>query len=160
MYGLNLAVYLPHSIVGVAIIGLVVIPPACGYVNVPSASRIVTIASVFSYYCIQLRNRLKIDESLDVWACHGMSGTWGALATGIFANKAINPVGADGLIYGNWQLFQVQLLSVLIAWVFSFVMTYLIAMAIDKTRGLSVGISEEEVGLDISRHGEEVYAGL
>jgi len=151
------------SVIGVAtgaVVGLVAITPACGYVDVPSSIIIGAVASVVSYYCIQLRNRLNIDESLDVWACHGMSGTWGAIATGIFASKAINPAGADGLLRGNAQLFWVQLLSVVIAWVFSFVMTTLIAKAIDKFWGLSVGIPEEEVGLDISQHGEEVYAGL
>jgi Amt family ammonium transporter len=151
------------SVIGVAtgaVVGLVAITPACGYVDVPAALIIGVVASIVSYYCIQLRNRLNIDESLDVWACHGMSGTWGALATGIFASKAINPAGADGLLYGNGHLFLVQIFSVLVAWVFSFVMTYLIAVFLDKTRGLSVGLAEEEVGLDISQHGEEVYAGL
>lgn len=151
------------SVIGVAtgaVVGLVAITPACGYVDVPSSIIIGAVASVVSYYCIRLRNRLNIDESLDVWACHGMAGTWGAIATGIFASKAINPAGADGLLRGNVQLFGVQLLSVLVAWVFSFVMTIIIAKAIDKLWGLSVGLPEEEVGLDISQHGEEVYAGL
>ncbi len=143
-----------------AVVGLVAITPACGYVGVPAAIMIGTIASIVAYYCIQLRQRLKIDESLDVWACHGMAGTWGAIATGLFASKAINPAGADGLFYGNPYLFYVQILSVLVAWGFSFVATYLIAQLIDKTRGLSVGIREEEVGLDISQHGEELYTGL
>ncbi len=151
------------SVIGIAtgaVVGLVAITPACGYVNIPSALIIGIIGSLVSYYCIQLRNKLNIDESLDVWACHGMSGTWGAIATGIFASKAINPAGADGLMYGNVHLFGVQLLSVLIAWVFSFSATYLIARIIDRVWGLSVGLPEEEVGLDISQHGEEVYAGL
>ncbi|HEY9686494.1 MAG TPA: ammonium transporter [Coleofasciculaceae cyanobacterium] len=143
-----------------AVVGLVAITPACGYVGVPAAIIIGAVASVVSYYCIQWRQRLKIDESLDVWACHGMAGTWGAIATGLFASKAINPAGNDGLLYGNAYLFFVQILSVLVAWVFSFTATYIIALAIDKTRGLSVGIREEEVGLDISQHGEEIYAGL
>ncbi len=143
-----------------AVVGLVAITPACGYVGIPAAIVIGTIASLVSYYCIQLRHRFKIDESLDVWACHGMAGTWGAIATGLFASKAVNPAGADGVLYGNFHLLWVQLLSVLVAWVFAFVMTYLIALAIDKTRGLSVGVPEEEVGLDISQHGEELYAAL
>jgi ammonium transporter, Amt family len=151
------------TVIGVAtgaVVGLVAITPACGYVDVPSSIIIGAIASIVSYYCIRLRNHLKIDESLDVWACHGMSGTWGAIATGIFASKTINPAGADGLLHGNVQLFLVQLFSVMVAWGFSFIMTFVIATLIDKLWGLSVGISEEEVGLDISQHGEEVYAGL
>ena len=148
------------SVIGVAtgaVAGLVAITPACGYVSIPAALLIGAGASIVVHSCIQLRNRLNIDESLDVWACHGMAGTWGALATGLFASKAINPAGNDGLFYGNPHLFGVQLLSVVIAWVFSFGMTWLIATFIDKWRGLSVGLAEEEVGLDISQHGEEVY---
>ncbi len=143
-----------------AVVGLVAITPACGFVGIPASIVIGAVSSVVSFYCIQWRRRLKIDESLDVWACHGMAGTWGAIATGIFASTAVNPAGADGLLYGNWYLFGVQLLSVLVAWVFAFTATYLIAWAIDKTRGLSVGSREEEVGLDISQHGEELYASL
>lgn len=143
-----------------AVAGLVAITPACGYVGVSAAIATGAVASLVSYACIRWRNKLKIDESLDVWACHGMAGAWGALATGLFASKAVNPAGADGLLYGNASLFGVQLLSVLVASVFSFVATYLIARLIDGWRGLSVGIPEEEVGLDISQHGEESYVGL
>ncbi len=151
------------SVIGVAtgaVVGLVAITPACGFVDAISAIVIGATASAISYFFIQLRNRLNIDESLDVWACHGMAGTWGAIATGIFASKAINPAGADGLLYGNVHLFLVQLASVVVAWVFSFTMTLLIAKAIDMTRGLSVDEHAEEVGLDISQHGEEAYASI
>ena len=151
------------SVIGVAtgaVTGLVAITPACGFVGVPAALIIGAVAAVVSYYCMQLRSRLNIDESLDVWACHGMAGTWGALATGLFASKAVNPAGADGWFFGNPHLFWVQLASVAVAWVFSFGMTYLIAKGIDAVHSLSVGISEEEVGLDISQHGEDLYAGL
>lgn len=151
------------SVIGVAtgaVVGLVAITPACGYVGVPDAILIGILASIISFYCIELRNKWQIDESLDVWACHGMAGTWGAIATGIFASKAINPAGADGLIYGNFALFNAQLVSVVVAWVFAFCATYVIALAVDKTRGLSVGTTEEEVGLDISQHGEEIYTSL
>jgi Amt family ammonium transporter len=143
-----------------AVAGLVAITPACGYVGVPAAIAIGAVASLVSYACIRWRNRLNIDESLDVWACHGMAGTWGALATGLFASKAVNPAGADGLFYGNASLFGIQLLSVLVAWMFSFAATYGIARLIDAWRGLGVGIPEEEVGLDMSQHGEESYVGL
>ncbi len=151
------------SVIGIAtgaVVGLVAITPACGYVNVLSSILIGAVGSLISFYCIELRNRWKIDESLDVWACHGMAGTWGALATGLFASKAINPAGADGWFYGNPHLFQVQALSVLVAWVFAFGMTYVIAQVIDRTIGLNVGKTEEEIGLDISQHGEESYASL
>lgn len=146
------------SVIGVAtgaVVGLVAITPACGYVDPISAIIIGVVASLVSYYCIQLRNRLGVDETLDVWACHGMAGTWGALATGIFASKAVNSAGADGLILGNWHLFGVQLISVLVAWGFSFVMTFLLATLIDRFYGMTVDDHSEEVGLDIAQHGEE-----
>ncbi len=151
------------GVMGVAtgtVVGLVAITPACGYVGILPAIIIGIGGALTSYSCILLRNKWNIDETLDVWACHGMAGTWGAIATGIFASKAINPNGADGLMYGNVNLFLVQLASVVVAWVFSAAMTFLIAKAISKTWGLSVGEAEEEVGLDISQHGEEAYASV
>jgi ammonium transporter, Amt family len=151
------------SVIGVstgAVVGLVAITPACGYVDIPSSIVIGAVAAVISYYCIRFRERWGIDESLDVWACHGMAGTWGALATGLFASLEINPAGANGAFYGNWHLFWVQLQSVLVAWVFSFVMTFFIAKAVDLWRGLSVDTHQEEIGLDISMHGEEAYARI
>ncbi len=151
------------SVIGVAtgtVVGLVAITPACGYVGIFPAMIIGSIASLIAYNCIKLRERWQIDETLDVWACHGMAGTWGAVATGLFASKAINPNGADGLLYGNPNLFGVQCLSVLVAWGYTFVITWLLAKAIDHFHGLSVGEIEEEVGLDISQHGEEAYASL
>jgi len=155
--------YSRPGIIGVAtgaVAGLVAITPACGYVTAPASLIIGAVAAVVTYYCIQLRNHLKIDESLDVWACHGMAGTWGALATGLFATRLVNPAGADGWLYGNPKLFGVQFLSVAVVWVASFVATFVIGKVIDRIWGLSVGVPEEEVGLDISQHGEEMYAGL
>jgi len=143
-----------------AVVGMVAITPACGYVGVFSAILIGAIGALISYSCIQLRNSWNIDESLDVWACHGMAGTWGSIATGLFASKALNPAGANGAFFGEWGLLQAQIISVAVAWVFAFVGTYLIAKFVDITRGLSVMPHEEEVGLDISQHGEEAYAAL
>jgi Amt family ammonium transporter len=151
------------NVIGVAtgvVVGLVAITPACGFVDIPASIVIGAVASVISFYCIQLRNKWQIDETLDVWACHGMAGTWGAIATGLFASKGVNPAGADGLIYGNWQLFQAQCISVVVAWTYAFVVTYLIAKGLNAFRSLSVREHEEEVGLDISQHGEEAYATL
>jgi ammonium transporter, Amt family len=140
-----------------AVVGLVAITPASGFVSPASAIIIGAVAAVISTACIRLRNRMKLDESLDVWACHGMGGTWGAIATGIFASKAINPAGADGLIYGNWGPLGVQILTVVVVIAFSFVLTYGLAMLVDKVWGLNVTDAEEQVGLDISQHGEEAY---
>lgn len=153
-------IYKRPSAIGTAtgiVVGLVAITPASGFVSATSAIVIGAIASAISYFCIMLRNRWKLDESLDVWACHGIGGTWGAIATGIFASKAINPAGADGLIFGNWSLVGTQFLTVLVTIIYSFGITWILAKVIDLIWGLSVTNAEEQVGLDISQHGEEAY---
>jgi ammonium transporter, Amt family len=107
-----------------------------------------------SYYAIRFRQRRNLDESLDVWACHGMGGTWGAVATGIFASEA----GTSGLLTGNPGQFLVQLLTIGIVIIFSFGVTFVISKLLDRFVGLRVTDNEEEVGLDISEHGERAYA--
>jgi Amt family ammonium transporter len=87
-----------------------------------------------------------------------MGGTTGALATGLFATKMINPAGADGLFYGNPGQFVTQLVGVVAVGVFAFVLTFILAKVLDSLMGLSVSPDEEEVGLDISEHGERAYA--
>jgi len=149
------------SVLGIitgAVVGLVAITPAAGYVTPLAAMAIGAIAAPISYYAIRFRQRSNLDESLDVWACHGMGGTWGALATGLFASKAVNPAGADGLFYGNPAQFTVQLLTVVVTVVVAFSVTYLVTKLLAKTVGLRVSEKEEEVGLDISEHGEQAYA--
>jgi ammonium transporter, Amt family len=149
------------SVLGIitgAVVGLVAITPASGYVTPLEALLIGAIAAPISYYSIRLRQKMNLDESLDVWACHGMGGLWGALATGLFASKAINPAGADGLFHGNPQLFLVQLVTVLVVILFAFGVTYGLARLLRRTTGLRVSENEEEVGLDISEHGEQAYA--
>lgn len=134
--------------------GLVAITPAAGYVT-PSAAIIIGIgAAVISYTLTMLRQRSRIDESLDVWACHGISGTWGSIATGLFATKAVNEAGANGLFYGNWSLVGAQLLAVLVVWAYAFGVTWVLAKVIDRFHGLAVSEVEEYVGLDIAQHGE------
>ena len=148
------------SVVGVAtgaVVGLVAITPAAGFVGPVATIIIGAVAAIISYYAMGLRMRLKIDESLDVWACHGMGGLWGTIATGIFATKSINPAGADGLLYGNPQLLWAQLISTLIVVAFSFLVTFAVAKLLERTMGLSVNKQEEEVGLDLSQHGEAAY---
>jgi Amt family ammonium transporter len=143
-----------------AVVGMVAITPACGYVEVLPALLIGVIAAIVSYKCMELRHTLKFDDTLDVWACHGMAGTWGALATGLFATKAVNPAGADGWFYGNPDLFWTQLISVVVAWVWAFGMTYFLCKGLEALRGLSVKTQEEQVGLDISQHGEEALVAI
>jgi ammonium transporter, Amt family len=153
-------IYRRPSTLGIAtgaVVGLASITQASGFVSATSAMIIGFVAAIVSYFCIMLRNKWKIDESLDVWACHGVGGTLGAIATGIFASKAINPAGADGLIYGNWQLLKVQLIMVATVIAYSFIISFVLAKIIDKVSGLSVSPAEEQVGLDISQHGEEAY---
>lgn len=115
-------------------------------------------AAPISYYAIRLRQRRNLDESLDVWACHGMGGMWGAIATGLFATTTVNESGANGLFYGNPMQLIVQLVTVAVAVLFSFGMTFLITKILSATVGLRVSSNEEEVGLDISEHGEKAYA--
>ena len=149
------------SVLGIitgAVVGLVAITPAAGYVTPLAAMVIGAVAAPISYYAIRFRQSRNLDESLDVWACHGMGGTWGALATGLFASKAVNAAGADGLFYGNPGQFFVQLLTVVVTIVFAFGLTQLITRILNKTMGLRVSDKEEEVGLDISEHGEQAYA--
>lgn len=149
------------SILGIvtgAVVGLVAITPAAGFVTPLAAIVIGGVASVISYYAIKFRQSHNLDESLDVWACHGMGGTWGALATGLFATKAVNDAGANGLFYGNPAQFVIQAVAVAVVIVFAAAMTIVIAKLLDKFMGLRVSENEEEVGLDISEHGERAYA--
>ena len=138
-----------------AVVGLAAVTPASGFISVNSAMVIGFLAAIISYFCILLRNHWKVDESLDVWACHGVGGAWGSIAVGIFASNAVNPASANGLIYGNWHLLGVQTLAVLVTAAFSFVVSYGLAKTIDKTIGLSVSDAEEQVGLDISADTEK-----
>lgn len=144
-----------------AVVGLVAITPAAGYVHPLAGIPIGVIASVLSYYLMIWRNkRSKIDESLDVWACHGIGGTWGAIATGIFATVTVNSAGADGLIASNGIQLLKQLAAVAATWAYSFVITWVVAKALKATIGLRVKDDEEVVGLDISQHGERAYGGI
>src|SRR3954452_11798138 len=109
-----------------AVAGLVGITPAAGFVT-PMAAIIIGLgAGVICYAAIQLREKLRVDDALDVWAVHGIGGTWGALATGLFASTAINPDGANGLLFGNPAQFGIQILAVAVSWIFCGVMTFII----------------------------------
>lgn len=148
------------SVLGIvtgAVVGLVAITPAAGFVTPLAAILIGAIAAPISYYAIRFRQRRNLDESLDVWACHGMGGAWGALATGLFSSKAVNDAGANGLLYGNPLQFLVQLATIALVIVFAFGMTMLITRTIARFMPLRVSDNEEEVGLDISEHGERAY---
>jgi len=135
-----------------AVAGLVAITPAAGFVTPMAAILIGAVGGAFCYGIMLWRIRSGMDESLDAWAIHGMGGLWGALATGIFAVAAVN--GASGLIEGNVHQFVANAAGAFAAVIYAFVVTYILAVVIDKTIGLRVTEEEEYVGLDISQHGE------
>ncbi|MGQ9588915.1 MAG: ammonium transporter [Planctomycetota bacterium] len=149
------------SVLGIvtgAVVGLVAVTPAAGFVSPLAALAIGAVAAPVSFYAIRLRQALRLDESLDVWACHGMGGLWGALATGIFATKAVNPNGADGLLAGNPGQLGIQAVAAAVAAAYAFLGTYALARLAQALVGLRVSRDEEEVGLDVSAHGERAYA--
>ncbi len=156
-------IYKRPSVLGLAtgaVVGLVAITPAAGFVSPIMGIIIGAGAAAVSYYMMLFRARkMKVDESLDVWACHGIGGTFGALATGIFATVAVNSAGFDGLVYGNPNQLVKQLIGVAVVWVFSYGMTWIIGKVLQKTMGLRVNQMEETIGLDISQHGERAYGG-
>ncbi|MGZ4902995.1 MAG: ammonium transporter [Halobacteriota archaeon] len=140
-----------------AIAGLAAITPAAGFVNVVSAMVIGVGAAVVSYAAISyLKPRLGYDDALDVFGIHGFSGMWGVLAVGLFASPFINTAGT-GLVYGNPHQLVVQALGVAVTFTYSFVVTLLIAKAIDLTVGLHVSSEEETRGLDLAIHDEAAY---
>ncbi len=141
-----------------AVAGLVAITPASGFVGPLSAIFIGLAAGVVCYLAINLKSRFGYDDSLDVVGVHGVGGTLGALATGLFASKAINPAGNDGLFFGNPALLANQALSAAVAWVYSFVVTWTILKVLDRTMGLRVSDEHEVNGLDLSQHGETGYS--
>jgi Amt family ammonium transporter len=142
-----------------AVAGLVAITPAAGFVKPIAAIPIGIVVSVICYYSIILmKKKFHFDDSLDVFAVHGMGGIWGALATGIFASASVG--GVSGLIEGNGMQVLTQLVSIAAVGAFAFAATWLLGKLIDITVGLRVGQQEEIVGLDLSQHGERAYGGL
>jgi Amt family ammonium transporter len=141
-----------------AVAGLVAITPASGFVGPMPAIAIGAGAGVFCYSACILKTRLGYDDSLDVVGVHGIGGTWGALATGLFASKAVNPDGADGLFFGNPGQLGIQAIAVLATWVLAFVGTIILLKIVDAIMGLRVSQDEEQVGIDLSQHDENAYA--
>ncbi|MEM0445466.1 MAG: ammonium transporter [Nitrososphaerota archaeon] len=137
-----------------AVAGLVAITPASGYVGPQAALVIGGVAGVLCYAGVNLRALLGVDDSLDVWGVHGVGGTWGAIATGIFADLSINPAGANGLLLGNPALLGVQLIGVAATWAYAGIMTFIIVKLVDALIGIRVKPMEEMIGLDITQHGE------
>ena len=139
-----------------AVVGLVAITPAAGYVTVTSAIIIGLLAGIISNLVSSWRlARTRIDDTLDVFACHGVGGIFGSIAAGLFASASIN--GIDGLLYGNPSQLTSQLIAVAVVALFSFVGSYLLLKAINVFSPLRVSPDEEDAGLDLSQHGEEAY---
>ncbi len=140
-----------------AVAGLVAITPGSGFVGPMPALIIGLGAGILCYAGIMSKNRFGYDDSLDVVGVHGVGGTWGALATGLFASKAINDAGDNGLFFGNPGLLGTQAVAVLVTWAYAFGMTFLILKVLDWMMGLRVSDEEEEIGLDLSQHSETGY---
>lgn len=142
-----------------AIAGLAGITPASGYVSVEHAFIIGIAIGLASYYGVVLfKDKLKIDDALDVSSVHGVAGIIGALAIGIFASSMINPAGPDGLLFGNPNQLLIQGIGVGVASVLGFGGTWIIMQILKRTIGIRVDAASEDVGLDISEHAESAYA--
>ncbi len=140
-----------------AVVGLVAITPAAGFVSPLSAIAIGALAAPCSFFALQYRGTTRVDDTLDVFACHGVAGIVGALLTGVFASKAINPAGNDGLLYGNPKLVLIQLLAVATTIAFAAVGSFAIFAALRSVMSLRVSVEVELTGIDVSEHGEEAY---
>jgi len=142
-----------------AVCGLVAITPASGYVSVSASIIIGAVAGVLSNLVANWRaSRTRLDDSLDVFACHGVSGIWGSLATGLFASIAVNAAGANGLFYGNAHLLLSQATAVVVIGAYSFFGSFIILKILGFFTNIRVSAEEEEAGLDYSQHGEEAYS--
>src|SRR5687768_10575294 len=140
------------------VVGLVAITPAAGFVSPSSALLLGGIAAVPSYLIIVARSRTRLDDSLDVFAGHGVGGITGALLTGVFAEKAWNPAGADGLLAGNASQLVTQALGVGSAVLYSAVATFVLLKVLGFVVALRAAPRSEGMGMDVTQHGEEAYA--
>jgi Amt family ammonium transporter len=141
-----------------AVAGLVAITPAAGFVGPMSAILIGLGAGFLCYLAVLAKPKLGYDDSLDVVGVHGVGGVWGALATGLFACKAVNPAGADGLFFGNPAQLGIQFVAVLTTLLYSFIISWILLKIVDAVMGLRVDKADEVAGLDITEHQEAGYS--
>lgn len=141
-----------------AVSGLATVTPAAGYISPLFAIVIGAVAGIACYTAIVWKGRFGYDDSLDVVGIHGVGGAIGILATGLFASKAVNPGGADGLLFGNPGLFGIQVLVAVVTTMFSMIGTFIILKLVDSMTGLRVSSEEEATGLDLSQHNERAYS--
>jgi Amt family ammonium transporter len=142
-----------------AVVGLVAITPGAGFVSIPSSIFIGAIAAVISNLVVSWKQKTSLDDTLDVFPCHGVGGIVGMLLTGVFATKTVNAAGADGLFYGNPTFFVTQLKGAVIVIIFSFVVSFIIFKFINLIQPIRVSEEEEEIGLDASQHDEKYSQG-
>ena len=141
-----------------AVAGLVAITPASGFVGPMASIAIGVGGGLICFYCVtQMKRAFGYDDALDVIGVHAMGGTWGACATGIFCSAAVNPAGADGLVYGSWIPLGKQWIGIVAAWAWSFGITALLAWFVDAVIGLRPTEAQEIAGMDISQHKEMAY---
>ncbi len=149
------------GIVSGVIAGLVSITPGAGFVSPLSAILIGLSGGAICFFSVTvMKKKFKYDDALDAFGCHGVGGIWGGIATGIFASKAINPDGADGLLYGNIKLLGVQIVSIVVTIAFAAVMTFIIIKLISMFMKIRVSEEDEHIGLDVSEHAEEAYGTI
>jgi Amt family ammonium transporter len=143
-----------------AVVGLVAITPAAGFVAIPQSIFIGFFAAIVSNIAVYIKQKSnKVDDTLDVFPCHGIGGMVGMLLTGVFATKAVNAAGNDGLFFGNFTFFFTQVKAMAIAVVYSFGVSFLIFKFINFILPLRVSSEEEEIGLDATQHNEKYLQG-
>jgi len=142
-----------------AVVGLVAITPGAGFVAIPTSIFIGVVAAIISNLAVMWKSKTSLDDTLDVFPCHGVGGIVGMLLTGVFATKTVNAAGVDGLFYGNPEFFFTQLKGVVIVVVFSFVVSFVIFKLINLIQPIRVTSEEEEEGLDSSQHNEKYFQG-
>jgi len=143
-----------------AVVGLVAITPAAGFVAIPQSIFIGVVAAIISNLAVYFKQKSTLDDTLDVFPCHGLGGMVGMLLTGIFATKAVNSAGNNGLFYGNPSFFFTQLKGLAIVVAYSFTVSYGIFKFINFILPLRVSKEEEEIGLDASQHDEKYLQGV
>ncbi len=142
-----------------AVVGLVAITPGAGFVAIPQSIFIGVVAAIISNIAVYYKQKSTLDDTLDVFPCHGLGGIVGMLLTGVFATKAVNVAGNDGLFYGNASFFFTQIKAMAIAVSYSFIVSFAIFKFIDMILPLRVSLQEEELGLDASQHNEKYSQG-
>ena len=143
-----------------AVVGLVAITPAAGFVAIPQSIFVGVFAAIVSNLAVYIKQRsTKLDDTLDVFPCHGIGGMVGMLMTGVFATKTVNAAGNDGLFYGNPAFFFTQVKAMAIAVAYSFTMSFVIFKFINFVLPMRVTSEEEEIGLDASQHNEKYLQG-